>query len=449
MYCFRCGQKLPSGVVTCPVCDTIQKRRQRYRQRLFLGLFIFLAGAFVGSLFDSLLFQGRTWQHSIFNQFRTGDSQPSSAETSSDRKPVDNADLQSFSETSEPTPDHPLSTDVACLPEVSPVASSEIPTVAASDSQSMTIASEAESTPPTSISQDVQVEHTIPDGKLSFKSVTQIENGPGTNYHGSLSPDGKMLIFVSDREEKGMNKKFQCYVRDVTAQGPSAKLFPWEGNIWTPEFSSDGNSLVFSSDSAKPEHIFVYDRISQRVHQLTEGKSKNMMPSFSPDGKYIVFTSNRKGTNDIWMIGVDGENLIQITSSRSDDREPRWWPDGRAIAFTRIIEKFKISSIMKVPLDPQGPPETVVGGTNRNWLADPSPDGRYLAYVRSMKDGGSGNVIRILRIDSGDEFVLEPFKGSEHYRPIWTHDCNGLIFHAEKSRKRDLFKIDFQRTPFD
>ncbi|HNW36980.1 MAG TPA: hypothetical protein PKM25_18720, partial [Candidatus Ozemobacteraceae bacterium] len=72
MYCYRCGQELQPKSVNCPACDAPQKRRQRHRQRLLLGLFIFLAGAFTGSIFDSIVFKGRSWDHSLLDLLTGG-----------------------------------------------------------------------------------------------------------------------------------------------------------------------------------------------------------------------------------------------------------------------------------------------------------------------------------------------------------------------------------------
>ncbi|NLI75312.1 MAG: TolB family protein [Candidatus Riflebacteria bacterium] len=284
--------------------------------------------------------------------------------------------------------------------------------------------------------------------KLAFAGASPLEVTSEVDYHGSLSHDGKVLVFSSNRPVSGKAGPFQCYVKDPVATAAAVRAFPWEGNIWTPEFTPDGRALVFSSDSQKPEHIFLYDRVTQQPRALTTGSSKNMMPALSPDGKFVAFVSDRRGSNDIWIIGLDGKNLIQITTGKEDDREPRWWPDGRSLVFTRILEKYRNSVIMRVPLDPQGPPQPLVEG-GRNWLADPSPDGRYLAYVRSKDADGSGNVILVRRLDSGAEFAVSPTGAGECYRPIWTRDLAGLIFHGERNGKKNLYQARFSKAPID
>ncbi len=133
---------------------------------------------------------------------------------------------------------------------------------------------------------------------------------------------------------------------------------------------------------------------------LTKGKSKNMMPAVSPDGKKIAFVSNQKGRNSIWVMNIDGSEQSIVTSGAYDDREPRWADGGKAIVFTRIVENLKKSHILKVSY-PEKTITKLVATERRNWLADVSPDGNYLAYTRSEGQNGSKNsiVLRNLKME--------------------------------------------------
>ncbi len=524
MYCFRCGQELPRRSVNCPACDTPQKRRQRYRQRLFLGLFIFISGAFVGSLVDSLCFQGRTWTNSIFHSwFQEGKTEPEVTPPPSERVapppelPVAPHDVVPSTvpvktPVSHPVMDLPMPdpTRVAAVPATEP-GSSAVPTPtptptptrageAPLGSHLAQTASSAQITPhpdvgsvplpmvpvpPPSVptetivfsdvptqnggtstptipppdpsgpssapNTDLKAPETpkIPDGTLSLHKTDPVEEGPGTNFHGSLSTDMKVLIFASNRPSGGANNRFQCYIKEMENPTAVIKPFAWPGNVWTPEFSRDGKALVFSSDSVSREQVFLHDRQTQVTKQLTQGGGKNMMPALSPDGKFIVFVSDRKGSEDIWMMETDGSNLVQITSGPNDDREPRWFPDGKAIIFTRIVEKLKVSQIMKIQLDPQEPPKAVVADGKRNWSPDVCPDGKHFAFIRSENPDGSSNQIVVRRFDSSKETLLTPFKGGENFHPIWTPDGNGLVFHTERNGKKNLFQARFQRKTAD
>lgn len=280
---------------------------------------------------------------------------------------------------------------------------------------------------------------------LGFQRAEPLADGKGNQYHGSISPDGRMLVYSCSQTGVD-NNRFQPWIRELNGKTPGAPLFPWNGNVWTPEFSRDGSFLVFSSDSQAKEHVFRYDRATQKSRQLTDGANKNMMPTISPDGRFVAFVSDRSGNNDLWLMGADGTGLVQLTNSPEDDREPRWAPDGKAILFTRIVKKLEDSRIMKMQVEPLGSPEEVIAQGKRNWMPDLSPDGRYLAFVRSSGSDGSGNVIQVRRLDDGTEFTINPFKGSEHYRPVWAPDGEGLVFHADQNGKKSLFIARLKRV---
>ena len=479
MYCFRCGSKLPPRVVNCPDCDTPQKRRQRYRRRMILGLVIFLAGAVAGSLFDTFFFKGRAWEHSFLGALNSSETASQTAAvadpTAPDRPSV--LDLLSASDSAaiKRTPMSPESwvgvnpqlldkladqASAAAQPaetsefqeavsgfvnaNKSELASSQPQFEVASDAQEMIEASPSAALPVTT---DVPVASApVPVGRLVYASVDTLEKGDGSNYHGMLAHDGSELIFSSNRLKINGKNVYQCFSKKPEASAKPSRVFEWPGNVWTPELTPDGRKIVFSSDSASPEHIFVHDRSTGKTKALTSGDSKNMMCAVSPDGRLIAFTSSQKGkANNIWLIGIDGDNLLQLTSSAEDDREPRWSADGSTLYFTRIHTFMKKSHIMKIQLNPLGEAQPVISTERRNWLPDVSPDGSTLVYVRSESEDGSKNRLVVRHLASGEEAVVKPLGEADCLRPIWTHDSSGLVFHATVANSRSLYLAKFKR----
>ncbi len=469
MYCFKCGKKLPARVVNCPECDTPQKRRQRYRSRMILGLFIFLAGAVAGSLFDSVFFKGQAWQHSFLGAFvdRQSEEAASPASSATDLNVTVPVTIVKGSQTDsgaavEPQPavadsavaiasvSEPLASQTAASVQVASVATQ----TDAEDISGMhagIIASDSAATAPTTVTSEAamlpasEIPKSFPAGRLIFKKAEALEKGAGSNYHGFMARDGSELIFASNRQEIDGKPAYQCFSKKPDADAPAEKIFSWPGNVWTPETTPDNHMIVFSSDSSKPEHIFLYDRRTRISMPLTNGTSKNMMPAVSPDGRWVVFVSNRKGSNHIWVIGIEGANLMQITSSKADDREPRWTADGKAIIFTRIIEPLKKSQILKVQLEPLGEPEPLVDTPHRNWLADISPDGTMVAFTRSESTDGSDNVLVLREVNTGKEEIIRPLNRAECFRPVWNADCNGFVFHSTSQQGKSLYLARFGR----
>ena len=469
MYCFKCGKKLPMRVVNCPDCDTPQKRRQRYRSRMILGLFIFLAGAVTGSLFDTVFFKGQAWQHSFLGIFSDITDSSATASTSVVVEPLPGSALElsataTFSAASIETSASKTENQTAAAIVTTVDAAARAPHTETASATAVQQASSAIAAPPEvlPVSQASSTETAVlgsetmqpapalapgvfPAGRLVYKKTDTLEKGSGSNFHGFMARDGSELIFASNRQNVDGKPTYQCFVKQPSADSAPEKAFSWPGNVWTPETTPDNGMVVFSSDSTRPEHIFVYDRRTRNSMPLTTGTSKNMMPAVSPDGRWIAFVSDRKGSNDIWMIGLEGANLMQITSGKADDREPRWAVDGKAILFTRIIEPLKKSQILKIQLEPLGEPEILVDTPHRNWLADLSPDGTQLAFTRSESTDGSKNVLVLRELSSGKEEVIRPLNNAECFRPVWNADCQGFVFHSSGQQGKSLYQARFIR----
>ncbi len=453
MYCFRCGKKLPPRVVNCPECDTPQKRRQRYRTRMILGLFIFLAGAVAGSLFDTIFFKGSAWDHSfagILGLDRAKTVKNDSPENFLASEPlVLNAIQESASVSIELTAsDSTLPLEIGSY-SLANFASESASSISSSESASIDIASTSQSVATSSENpsqSEVAIDQTHPDPdqevdstRLKYSTVKPLVKEEFNSYHAFIARNLQEMVFAADRFKVGNRNLYQCFTVKLGANQTPERAFEWPGNVWTPETTEDGKAIVFSSDSRSSEHIFVFDRASRESKALTVGTGKNMMPAVSPDGSLVAYVSNEKGNNDIWLIGIDGSSKLQITSTPDDDREPRWLPDGKGLVFTRILEPLKKSNIMKITLEPLGEATELVNSGGRNWLADVSPDGRSLAFVRSLATDGSKNTLIIKNLLDQSEKEIRPLGNADCFRPIWFPDSSGIVFHANVNRSKKIY----------
>jgi hypothetical protein len=414
---------------------------------MILGLFIFLAGAVSGSLFDNFFFRGKAWDHNITDLIEPSSK---SKEVSSDSVDISIASRAaddfgyvaappeiSAEESSDKTVAIDENNDSSSSETSEDMNQTDQQQLQASDSEKIAADNDIKSA-----SETVAVEETSA-GPLKYKKVETLVKEKTASYHGFLSNDLTELVFASNRDKVNGTQKYQCFLKKIGDSSESEKLFSWPGNVWTPELTPDGNLVVFSSDSRKHEHIFVYNRKNKVSNALTEGLTKNMMPAISPDGTLVAYVSNEKGKNDIWLVGIDGSNKIQITNSPEDDREPRWLPDGSGLVFSRIFQRLKKSHIMKVVLEPLGDPIALVDDDSRNWLPDMSSDGRHLAFVRSMSDNGSKNTLFVKDLETGKETAVKPVGDAESFRPVWTNDARSFVFHANIERSKNIYRAYF------
>jgi len=141
------------------------------------------------------------------------------------------------------------------------------------------------------------------------------------------SPDGRRLLFVSDRDGNR-----EVYV--MSADGSSQlNLTRDPAEDWTPAWSPDGQQIAFASFRDGNWEIYVMAADGANVRRLTRSPAADYAPVWSPDGKRIAFVSDRSGNLDIWTMATDGGDLRRFTDHSATDQSPTWAPDGTMLAW--------------------------------------------------------------------------------------------------------------------
>lgn len=135
------------------------------------------------------------------------------------------------------------------------------------------------------------------------------------NTSPKYSPDGKSIVFVSDRSGHD-----NLWVADADGGNPR-RITSFSGAaVGTPRWSPDGQQVVFDGVRDGHSEIFLVGAAGGTVRRFTEGAWNEMMPSWSRDGGYIYFSSKRgSGRLTVWKQAVNGGPAIQITHTASGD----------------------------------------------------------------------------------------------------------------------------------
>ena len=162
---------------------------------------------------------------------------------------------------------------------------------------------------------------------------------PDIDYDATWSPDGKSIVFTSERN--GSADLFQ-----VNPDGSGLKALTRDPAYDDQAaFSPDGQKLVFvSTREGGTANLWILDLTSLRTQRLTSGVGGDFRPSWSPDGKWIAFSSGRGKPMpfsegrwerlqlaDLYIVHPDGSGLRKVPGNQDFCGSPKWMEDSRHV----------------------------------------------------------------------------------------------------------------------
>jgi Tol biopolymer transport system component len=186
---------------------------------------------------------------------------------------------------------------------------------------------------------------------INGKIINQLTNEAGYDAEATVSPDGKKIVFTSDR-----SGDLELYTMNIDGSDLKQITFGlgYDGGAF---FSPDSKKIVFRASRPETEEekneylgllkqglvqpskmeIYVCNADGSELQQITKLGGANWAPYFHPSGQSIVFASNHHSTGgrifNLFSIRLDGTGLKQITFDKTFDAFPMFSPDGKYLVF--------------------------------------------------------------------------------------------------------------------
>jgi len=308
---------------------------------------------------------------------------------------------------------------------------------------------------------------------------------------GYFSPDGKALIFQSEREPE--NPFYQIYLLDFKS-GDSHRVSPGTGKTTCAFFRPDRDEVLFASTHLDPEakakqkaelefrasgkerryswdydeqfDIFAARRDGTQLRRLTTARGYDAEAAYSPDGGKIVFTSLRDAYpaeklsaedrkrletdpayfGEIYIMNADGSGSKRLTSTPGYDGGPFFSPDGKRILWRRFDEKGTTADIYTMKLDGSDV-RRLTDFSCMAWAPYYHSSGEYVIFTAN-KLGFSNFELFIVDAAGGREPVRVTFTDGFDGLPVFSPDGKRLCWTSNRTSdgKSQLFLADWNHA---
>jgi TolB protein len=283
-----------------------------------------------------------------------------------------------------------------------------------------------------------------PDG-TNPRRLTDNAFGDGFS---SLSPDGKKIVFDSNRLTAGTtcdgityNNISDLFLMDtdgseqtLVTRGSSATWSPDSKNIAFHASASyyasggldSGCPIRTDPGSATSDSdIFVANvddllagveqprNITNTSDQIEDDADWSSSPTTAPDGQSIVFTShpvtdsaNPSNRAELYVMNPDGSDRLQLTHNDYEERAAAWSPDGSRIVYScRTGGGTTVFHICVINADGTGQVQLTNSATP-DLTATWSPDGQQIVFHRIKPPSAGGPQLWLMNADGSDQTQL-------------------------------------------
>ncbi|HEY5146120.1 MAG TPA: hypothetical protein VII82_05110 [Polyangiaceae bacterium] len=223
-------------------------------------------------------------------------------------------------------------------------------------------------------------------------------NGPGA---ASFMPDGATAFSSADIHENLFlfDDLFELPAHETSPSGLDGQRERWSDG-WRaldPSVSPDGRRVVFTTNHRGTTHLMMADVVAAperagahalaHVRELVPGAAfdQAFTPRWSPDNRHVAYSAWRRGGyRDVRIVDAQDGTYVEVTHDRAIDGDPAYSADGRWLYFHS--DRTGVSNVYAYELA-TGALKQVTNVLNGAYQPEPSPDGKWLAYVGYTHDG--------------------------------------------------------------
>ena len=247
--------------------------------------------------------------------------------------------------------------------------------------------------------------------------ITSEKGGGRLNISPVLSPDGRYVLFLSEKDVFSID----LYLADAVNGDIIRKVHSATKGGHLDDISYIENAGTWSPDSKEFAFVGVSKGDNVLIIKDLKGKTKEMFkikgvpafsnPAWSSDGKSIVVAGLVNGQVDLFQVNLRSKKVTQLTNDKYSEMLPAWSPDGSQLVFATDQLSFERGA--------------------SNWTFN----------------------IAVMDMASGTVKNLDFFEGADNLNPVFDAGGN-ILFVSDRDGFRNMYSYEpasgkiFQLTDF-
>jgi Tol biopolymer transport system component len=165
--------------------------------------------------------------------------------------------------------------------------------------------------------------------------LTQLTDSSANDTEPSVSPNGKLIAFVSNRRTAtNPQGDPEIFVMKANApEGPNnvpKQLTQNNAADESPDWKPNGKQIAFASVRAGDFQIYTMTQLGRNEQPLTPAGQAATQPTWSANGQQLAYVVASSGgdRSDVYRINADGTQSVNLTegSAGTFNDQPAWQP---------------------------------------------------------------------------------------------------------------------------
>ena len=202
---------------------------------------------------------------------------------------------------------------------------------------------------------------------LTRQTRTRVTTDAGDEYAPQWSPDGKRIVF-------GSNRMPMALWTTAAGGGPEQKVFEADAAL---DWSRNDEIAVEYHHASFGDELGILSPVTRKLEPLASSRFNEVDAQFSPDARFVAFVSDQSGRNEVYVLSRATGERAQVSTAGGS--VPRWNPDGSEIFYVAADRKLMAVPMKTSPALEAGTPVPLFEARSREY--DVADGNRFLFVV--------------------------------------------------------------------